>query len=354
MDLRALLNPAPPSPEHHALNPGHSQPGFHPYQRLQLPPPALAAQSSAMGEAQRHTNMKPHGSAIGHRAPQTQPEVYVPVHSMAGFGALARDTANDYITSTGRQGDDQTEDPYAAPYGAPMLPSLQQLAMAPAAAYNPIGSMFAPMNYASYQDYDDDDADSVMSEDDVEYMVAQPENPQRRMAATRTKAAATRPGAKKAGRKQTPKAARTPTADSSHNDKASSPAKSSPGTSTGSNEIPVVAEDNAEKPLVDWKSLEVPESIWEEAQAFYERVKTMREVQNRQPNRMKHAILGALMFILCRGHGYPRTFAEICTAAKVSKREIGAYHSLMMKVLASEFSSFRRAQPSEFLRRWCS
>ncbi|KAJ2781048.1 hypothetical protein H4R18_003095 [Coemansia javaensis] len=108
------------------------------------------------------------------------------------------------------------------------------------------------------------------------------------------------------------------------------------------------------KPLVNWQMLEVPESVWQETLGLYDRVKTMRDVQNRQPVRMKHAILGALMFILCRSNGYPRTFVEICAAAKVTKREIGTYYHLMKRVLGDEFSSVQRSKPSEFLHRWCS
>ncbi|KAI8325708.1 hypothetical protein GQ54DRAFT_254227, partial [Martensiomyces pterosporus] len=109
-----------------------------------------------------------------------------------------------------------------------------------------------------------------------------------------------------------------------------------------------------DKPVVDWQSLEVPEDIWTEAQELYEKVKTMKKVQNRQPVRKRHAILAAIMFILCRNQGYPRTFAEICLAAKVTKREIGMYYNLMKQVLGSEYTSSKRAKPSEFLQRWCS
>ncbi|KAJ1893492.1 hypothetical protein LPJ66_005720, partial [Kickxella alabastrina] len=83
------------------------------------------------------------------------------------------------------------------------------------------------------------------------------------------------------------------------------------------------------QPEVNWLALEVPCDVWLLAQELYDQVKVMKMVQNRQPRRMKPAILAAIMFILCRSHGYPRTFAEICVAAKVSKREIGMYYKLM-------------------------
>ncbi|KAJ2797115.1 hypothetical protein H4R20_005305 [Coemansia guatemalensis] len=109
-----------------------------------------------------------------------------------------------------------------------------------------------------------------------------------------------------------------------------------------------------EKPLVDWQALEVPVSIWDEAQMLYDRVKTLKKVQSRQPVRKKHVILAALMFILCRNKNYPRTFAEICAAANVTKREIGMYYNLMRQVLGREYTSIQRAKPLEFLHRWCA
>ncbi|KAJ1958613.1 hypothetical protein GGI12_004685 [Dipsacomyces acuminosporus] len=133
------------------------------------------------------------------------------------------------------------------------------------------------------------------------------------------------------------------------------PAPTPTPTTAALTPLPASAPASADgKPLVDWQALEVPEDIWIEAQELYEKVKTMKKVQNRQPVRKRHAILAALMFILCRNQGYPRTFAEICLAAKVTKREIGMYYNLMKQVLGSEYTSSKRAKPSEFVQRWCT
>ncbi|KAJ2616350.1 hypothetical protein EV177_001114 [Coemansia sp. RSA 1804] len=109
-----------------------------------------------------------------------------------------------------------------------------------------------------------------------------------------------------------------------------------------------------ERPLFDWQKLEVPETIWIEAQELYDRVKVMKKVQNRQPICKRHAIHAALMFILCRNKGIPRTFSEICSAGNVTKREIGMYYNLMRQVLGKEYTAAGRAKPAEFLQRWCS
>ncbi|KAJ2161867.1 hypothetical protein GGF46_001175 [Coemansia sp. RSA 552] len=134
------------------------------------------------------------------------------------------------------------------------------------------------------------------------------------------------------------------TASTSASGKAGNPAEAA-GT---------LADSQGEKPLVDWRSLDLPEAIFIEAQELYERVKTMKAVQNRQPIRMKHAILAALTVFLCRNKNYPRTFTQICAAANVTKREICMYYNLMKKVLGSEYTSIQRAQPADFLHRWCT
>ncbi|KAJ1801055.1 hypothetical protein LPJ59_000589 [Coemansia sp. RSA 2399] len=140
--------------------------------------------------------------------------------------------------------------------------------------------------------------------------------------------------------------------------------KSPPASSTASSATPEKEQTDGgaaaetaredERPLFNWQKLEVPEEIWVEAQELYDKVKVMKKVQNRQPICKRHAIHAALMFILCRNNGYPRTFAEICAAGNVTKREIGMYYNLMKQVLGKEYTSTMRAKPSEFLQRWCT
>ncbi|KAJ1886984.1 hypothetical protein LPJ66_009352, partial [Kickxella alabastrina] len=105
--------------------------------------------------------------------------------------------------------------------------------------------------------------------------------------------------------------------------------KTPPPTLSAASTSSTLVDETETQPEVNWLALEVPCDVWLLAQELYDQVKVMKMVQNRQPRRMKPAILAAIMFILCRSHGYPRTFAEICVAAKVSKREIGMYYKLM-------------------------
>jgi transcription initiation factor TFIIIB Brf1 subunit/transcription initiation factor TFIIB len=62
-------------------------------------------------------------------------------------------------------------------------------------------------------------------------------------------------------------------------------------------------------------------------------VKRLKELKNRQPVRKRDAILAAILYIVCRDEGSPRTFSEICTASGVRRGDIGAYYRLMLKVL---------------------
>ncbi|KAJ2585863.1 hypothetical protein IWW49_004345, partial [Coemansia sp. RSA 1797] len=120
---------------------------------------------------------------------------------------------------------------------------------------------------------------------------------------------------------------------------------------TQDNEAEVEAE---EKPLVDWRALDLPESVWLEALKLYDQVKLLKAVQNRQPVRMKHAILAALVVSLCRTNCYPRTIAQICTASNTTKHEIHQYLRLMKQVLGKQYASSQPVTPSAFLHRWCS
>ncbi|KAJ2715448.1 hypothetical protein H4R19_001203 [Coemansia spiralis] len=402
MRISALLNPAPPSP---GLQ--WTRPMFHPYQRPHLPLPVIGRTHAyakhlplpAIGRTHAYAKHPPLPSigrihayakhpplpaigstkayakhpvtADGRRLAQTNPGIFVPVRPLAGYGVNGRDTARDYITP-----DDNHQVPTEA--DNPIT-------------YNPIDKIPAPMDYKEYQEDDDEDDD----DDDEDGESDGDDDDEYRPAGRPAAAAAAAPGvptelpalapprssrrsrvAPATARQQVPRAASKP-AVTTHvataratkkkvtqatpsvpaTRESTAPKTSSSGTGSGSSgdvlkSEPAANPSESEAPLVNWKLLEVPESIWDEAQQLYDRVRMMRDVQNRQPNRMKHAILGALMFILCRGQGYPRTFAEICVASKASKRDIGSYHTLMMRVLASEFSTVRRARPAEFIGRW--
>lgn len=87
----------------------------------------------------------------------------------------------------------------------------------------------------------------------------------------------------------------------------------------------------------------------------YERVKRLKELKNRQPVRKREAILAAILYIVCRNLGSPRTFSEICTASGVKRGDIGSYYRLMLKVLeptANPNASARDTDAEAFMVRW--
>ncbi|KAF9549871.1 Transcription initiation factor IIB [Mortierella hygrophila] len=104
------------------------------------------------------------------------------------------------------------------------------------------------------------------------------------------------------------------------------------------------------------KTLGMSEKAWEETFRTYERVKRLKELKNRQPVRKRDAILAAILYIVCRDEGSPRTFSEICTASGVRRGDIGAYYRLMLKVLkpSKAFTASARDTDAEaFMTRWC-
>ncbi|CAG8514350.1 1234_t:CDS:2 [Ambispora gerdemannii] len=121
------------------------------------------------------------------------------------------------------------------------------------------------------------------------------------------------------------------------------------------------SDEKLELEKIEWeKNIEIPPSIWEETLRLFEVVKQSKEMKNRQPHRRRNHILASILLILCRQHGLPRTFVEICNAAGVRKQEIGTYYRLMLKVFENNGlctgmngPSLRMVDSAKFLKRWC-
>ncbi|KAF9278761.1 Transcription initiation factor IIB [Mortierella alpina] len=107
----------------------------------------------------------------------------------------------------------------------------------------------------------------------------------------------------------------------------------------------------------EWvKKLAMPETAWEETFKTYERVKRLKELKNRQPVRKRDAILAAILYIVCRDQGSPRTFSEVCLASGVRRGDIGAYYRLMLRILEpseNATASARDTDAEAFMIRWC-
>ncbi|KAG0279915.1 Transcription initiation factor IIB [Linnemannia exigua] len=131
------------------------------------------------------------------------------------------------------------------------------------------------------------------------------------------------------------------------------------GTSSSSGKVEGVLDplDPLQVQGLKWvKTLGMAEKAWEETFRTYERVKRLKELKNRQPVRKRDAILAAILYIVCRDEGSPRTFSEICTASGVRRGDIGAYYRLMLKVLkpSKAFTASARDTDAEaFMTRWC-
>ncbi|KAG0012345.1 Transcription initiation factor IIB [Entomortierella chlamydospora] len=115
--------------------------------------------------------------------------------------------------------------------------------------------------------------------------------------------------------------------------------------------------DDIQKQGREWVSkLSMPESAWEESYKTYERVKRLKELKNRQPVRKRDAILAAILLIICRDQGSPRTFSEVCAASGVKRGDVGAYYRLMQKILKPSMNTnagTRDTDAEAFMTRWC-
>ncbi|KAJ2355186.1 hypothetical protein GGF43_002835 [Coemansia sp. RSA 2618] len=138
----------------------------------------------------------------------------------------------------------------------------------------------------------------------------------------------------------------------SSREKSVSPTAIADGDSAEAQGAGAETEDN--KPLVDWMELDLSESIWIQAQELYNKVKQHKAVQNRQPVRMKHAILAAIIFLLCRSNNHARTVSQLCKASNTSKHDFNQYLKVMKRELGTKFASLRPATPEAFLGRQCS
>ncbi|KAG0016638.1 hypothetical protein BGZ81_011105 [Podila clonocystis] len=133
--------------------------------------------------------------------------------------------------------------------------------------------------------------------------------------------------------------------------------KGNKSASASATATPTDAEDPIHAQGRQWvKKLSMPEEAWVESFNTYERVKRLKELKNRQPVRKREAILAAILYIVCRNLGSPRTFSEICTASGVKRGDIGSYYRLMLKVLeptANPNASARDTDAEAFMTRWC-
>jgi transcription initiation factor TFIIB len=77
--------------------------------------------------------------------------------------------------------------------------------------------------------------------------------------------------------------------------------------------------------------LNVDNSIASKAQFVFHKIHTEKLIKGRSND----AIIAACMYIACRQESVPRTFKEICTVSKSSKRDIGRCFKTILKTIQS-------------------
>ena len=102
--------------------------------------------------------------------------------------------------------------------------------------------------------------------------------------------------------------------------------------------------------------LTVDNSIAQKAQFFFHKIYTEKIIKGRSND----AIIAACMYIACRQEQVPRTFKEICSVSKSSKRDIGRCFKTILKSIQSVQISSISSQmiptisSGDYFARFCS
>ncbi|KAJ3050303.1 hypothetical protein HK097_008743 [Rhizophlyctis rosea] len=94
--------------------------------------------------------------------------------------------------------------------------------------------------------------------------------------------------------------------------------------------------------------------MWQRAVNLYHEVKNSKDIASRQPDKKRQVILAAILYILCRQNGLPRTFSEFCQHASVTKKDIGGFYRILTPILDPQGLCARPVLAENFMKRWCN
>ncbi|KAJ3034008.1 Transcription initiation factor IIB [Rhizophlyctis rosea] len=106
-------------------------------------------------------------------------------------------------------------------------------------------------------------------------------------------------------------------------------------------------------PTMDLNALHVTLEMWQRAVDIYLKVKSVKEIVSRQPEKKRQIILASILHILCRQEGLPRTFQEFAVGAGTTKKEIGAFFRILLPLIDTEGLCGKPVTADNFLKRWC-
>mmetsp|Transcript_1170 Transcript_1170/g.2056 ORF Transcript_1170/g.2056 Transcript_1170/m.2056 type:complete len:716 (+) Transcript_1170:220-2367(+) len=103
------------------------------------------------------------------------------------------------------------------------------------------------------------------------------------------------------------------------------------------------------------KQMDLPAALAERAIEIYSKVMDTVNLKN-VAFAKKDGVIAACIFASCRQEGLPRTFKEICSAAAISKREIGRCYKLIVHVVepSGGHQPRHKASTDDFMTRFCS
>ncbi|KAI9202118.1 uncharacterized protein BJ171DRAFT_601254 [Polychytrium aggregatum] len=107
-------------------------------------------------------------------------------------------------------------------------------------------------------------------------------------------------------------------------------------------------------PPLDLKRLDISLDLWETSVELFEELRCKREMLFRNPLKNVKPILAAILYILCKNRGLPRSIKEFCAAGSITKKELSHYYRRVQEIMSPELKvGAKPFTAEEFLTRWC-
>ncbi|KAM7541611.1 hypothetical protein Aperf_G00000040252 [Anoplocephala perfoliata] len=93
--------------------------------------------------------------------------------------------------------------------------------------------------------------------------------------------------------------------------------------------------------------LNIAKSISDQANLLFKQVHESRTLRGRS----NEAVCTACLYMACRQEGFPRSFKEVCTVTRVSKKDVGKVFKKIVKVMDTNIAS---VTVEDFMSRFCT
>jgi hypothetical protein len=117
-------------------------------------------------------------------------------------------------------------------------------------------------------------------------------------------------------------------------------------------EAPLITTTPTEYGDINFTPLDLNMQLVQRAWTCLDQLKYLKEYQSRIAAKRKNACLAALIYILCRQAGVPRTFNEIGAVLGVTKNEIGKNYRWLTRLVHPNAYSSPPFRPYAYMERW--